>query len=125
LACAMDLFNTFLGLAGVEAPSDRAIDGVDMAPVLFGKGPSRRETMFFYKGDQLYALRKGVFKAHFVTDGANETDPPQKHDTPLLFQVQNDPGERFDLAARHPDVVADILAEVERHKKNLIPGKPQ
>jgi arylsulfatase A-like enzyme len=125
LACATDLFNTCLTLAGVTIPSDRQIDGVDMVPMLLGVAPSRRDTMFFYKGDQLYAVRKGTFKAHFVTASGYEEGVPQKHDPPLLFQVQSDPGEKFDVAAAHPDVLAEIRREVEKHRKELVPGKPQ
>src|SRR5207249_8329815 len=45
LACSMDLFNTCLNLAGAPVPTDRTMDGVDLAPILFNAGPSRRDTM--------------------------------------------------------------------------------
>jgi arylsulfatase A len=125
MACSMDLFNTALTLAGVSIPNDRLMDGVDMTPMLLGRGPSRRNLMFYYRTDQLYAVRKGPYKLHLVTAMGYSTEPPQGHSTPVLFQLENDPGERFDVAAEHPDVVADILHEVEAHRKDLVPGTPQ
>ena len=38
----MDWFPTILNLAGVELPTDRKIDGVDMHDVLFEQGPFPR-----------------------------------------------------------------------------------
>lgn len=125
LACSMDLFNTCLSLAGVKVPQHRPIDGVDMAPMLLGKGPGKRNLMFYYKRDELYAVRKGPYKIHLVTYSGYSPDPPVKHDPPLLFDLESDPGERFDVASEHPDVVADILREVERHQKVMVPGKQQ
>jgi arylsulfatase A-like enzyme len=125
LACSMDLFPTLLGLAGAPIPADRIIDGLDMAPMLFGKGISRREVMFYYRYNELYAVRKGPFKAHFITYTGYSPDAPQKHDPPLLFQLENDPGEKFDVAAEHPEVVADIQREVAKHQEKLVPVEPQ
>lgn len=125
LASSLDLFSTCLGLAGVEVPKDRINDGFDMAPMLFGQGHSQREMMFYYRTDQLYAVRKGTFKAHLVTYDGYSPDPPMKHETPVLYELNSDPGERFDVAAEHPEVITDLMREVEKHKQALVPGKPQ
>jgi arylsulfatase A len=118
LASAMDLFNTSLNLAGVGVPSDRIIDGVDMTPMLLGKGASKRDVMFYYQFDRLCAVRKGPFKAHVATYLA-------AFPKPLLFQLAHDPSEKFDAAAEHPKVLADLLREVEKHREKLVPGEPQ
>jgi hypothetical protein len=47
------------------------------------------------------------------------------HDPPLLFDLAKDPGERFDVATAHPDVIADLLAEVQKHKATVKPVKMQ
>ncbi len=125
LACTMDLFTTSLTLAGAEIPHDRVIDGVDFSPVLFGKGPSRREVFAFYRGTQLYAFRKGAFKAHFTTRSSYGPEAAEPHDPPLLFDLAHDPGERFNVAAEHPDVLAAIIAEVDRHRATVVPVKNQ
>jgi arylsulfatase A-like enzyme len=129
LACSMDLFNTCLTLAGVPTPTDRVMDGVDMAPILFGKGPGFRNTMFYYRGDELFAVRKGRFKAHFQTaPGYGTQEHPlkfEKHDPPLLFDLEADPSEKFNLAAEHPQRVAEIIQEADKHRASLVVGKPQ
>jgi arylsulfatase A len=121
LACSMDLFATCLNLAGAGLPPDRVIDGVDMTAMLLGKGHSQREVMFYYYRDQLYAVRKGPYKAHFITHTGYSKDAPEKHEPPMLFQLENDPGEKFDVAAEHPEVIAEIRAEVEKLQKSIVP----
>ena len=125
LASSMDLFNTSLSLAGVALPSDRVIDGVDMTPMLRGRGPSRRQLVFYYHRDQLCAVRKGPFKAHLTQPIGEAPETPLTHPPPFLFQIENDPSERFDVASQHPEILADLLREVEKHKQDLVPGKPQ
>jgi hypothetical protein len=36
-----------------------------------------------------------------------------------------DPANRLDVAAAHPDVIADITQEVERHLATIVPVKSQ
>ncbi len=125
LACSMDLFNTCLALAGVPLPADRIIDGVDMTPMLLGQGPSQRNHVIYYNGDEVYALRKGAYKAHFTTYSGYGEDTPERHDPPLLFHLPNDPGERFNVAADHSEIIADLRQELEKHRAGLVPGKRQ
>lgn len=124
LAGTMDLFPTFLKLANADIPKDRVIDGVDMSPILFGTGPGNRQTHFYYRGQRLMAVRKGPWKAHLITqDGYGKN--VENHDPPLLFQIEHDPSERFDVAKDHRDVVADLLAEIDRHKATVTPVESQ
>jgi arylsulfatase A-like enzyme len=121
LATTMDLFVTSLALAGAPVPDDRPIDGVDMSPLLFGTGPSRRDVHFFYRGEQLFAVRKGWWKAHYRSKSGYGDDPLVEHDPPALYHLGLDPSERFDVAAQHPEVLAEIAREVERHRAGLTP----
>jgi arylsulfatase A-like enzyme len=125
LACQLDLFPTCLALAGGALPRDRALDGFDLAPVLFESRPSPRQVFFYYRGTQLYAARKGPYKAHFITRAAYGKDEPQRHDPPLLFHLGHDPSEQFSMATNHLEVLADIAREVERHRANLTVAKSQ
>jgi arylsulfatase A len=129
LACSMDLFNTSLKLAGVAIPTDRAMDGVDMSPILFGDGKSLRDTMIYYRGDELFALRKGDFKMHLQTApgyaGNRVQEKFEKHETPLLFNLATDPGEKFDVASEHPEMIAELQKVVAEHQAKLANGKPQ
>jgi len=125
MASAMDLFVTAAKLAGASMPTDRVIDGIDLSAPLRGTGPSPRRLLFYYWDSELRAVRKGNFKAHFITSGAyGEGAARAEHNPPLLFNVAEDPGERFNIAAEHPDVVADLVKEAEAHRKTVEPRKP-
>src|SRR5262245_37784941 len=80
VASTMDLFVTAIKLAGGEVPTDRPIDGVDLTGLLTGKGKSPRDTMYFYRGTRLFAVRNGPWKAHFITQVAYGKDKQVDHD---------------------------------------------
>jgi arylsulfatase A-like enzyme len=124
LSGTMDLFVTGLTLAGVPVPSDRAIDGVDMAPILFGSGPSRRDAHFYYRGAQLFAVRQGWWKAHFKTRSGYGPDQAMTHEPPALYHLGRDPGEQVDVGKDHPDVIAELVKVAERHRATLAPVEP-
>jgi uncharacterized sulfatase len=125
MGSALDLIATAAALAGATLPADRPIDGADLGPVLRGTGPSPRNTLFYYWDSELRAVRKGKYKAHFITSGAyGDGELRTEHATPLLFDLAQDPGERFDIAAAHPDIVADLVKEADAHKRAVVPGKP-
>jgi arylsulfatase A len=121
LACNLDFFPTLLALSGGEKLRDRVIDGVDMAPLLFGKGQPQRDTFFYYRGGELYAARKGVLKAHFQTRSGYGRDPVEKHDPPLVFNLAHDPSEQFNVAQGYPEFVAEIRRVVEKHHGTVEP----
>jgi arylsulfatase A-like enzyme len=125
IGSAMDLFTTVIRLAGGEVPGDRPIDGVDLRSALTAGEPSPRQMNFYYWDNELRAVRKGNYKAHFITSGAyGEGEPRREHDPPLLFNLADDPGERHDIAPLHPDVVADLVREAQTHRQSVKPGPP-
>jgi arylsulfatase A-like enzyme len=125
IASSMDLFVTAARLAGAEPPSDRVIDGVDLSARLIGTGASPRRLNFYYWDNELRAIRKGDYKAHFITSGSyGEGDPRREHNPPLLFNLAQDPGERRDIASAHPEIVADLLREADVHRRTMVAGRP-
>src|SRR5262245_2150173 len=125
LGCNMDLFTTAVKLAGGKVPADRPVDGLDLTPVLTGKGKSPRDTMFYYRGTKLFAVRHGPWKAHFITQPAYGPGKPVEHDPPQLYHLGRDPGEKTDVAKDQPEVLATIKKVVAAHRKGLKPGEPQ
>ncbi len=120
LGSAMDLFATMVGLAGGAVPADRVLDSLDLAPVLLGTGPSPRDELSYYRDGELFAYRVGMWKAHFLTEGAYGEGPPRTaHDPPLLYDLGDDPGETVDVAAANPEVVARIRARAEEDRRGL------
>lgn len=120
IASTMDLFTTFARMGGAKVPTDRPIDGLDLTGLLKGTGPSPRQSMLYYRGQQLYAARLGDFKAHFLTRPAYGSAKAEKYDKPILYNLAHDPSERFDVAATNPDVLKQIQKLVEDHKRDLV-----
>ncbi len=121
----MDLYTTSLKLAGADVPTDRIVDGVDIRPVLFGTGSSPRKILCYYRGTKLMAIRKGAYKAHFITKNAYGRDPFKKHDPPMLFNLEHDPSEKYNIAKDHPKIVKEILADAAEHQKSVKPVPSQ
>jgi arylsulfatase A-like enzyme len=111
----MDLTATILAVAGARAPRGRALDGHDLLPVLRRERPPRTRPLCWriVRPDRpQWAVRKGRWK--YLWDGGFE----------LLFDLDTDPGERRDLGARHPEVVADLRAELDRWEADLARSRP-
>ena len=125
IASAMDLFTTSAVIAGTRLPVGRVVDGMDLSPALRGTGPSPRTILHYYWDNELRAIRKGKYKAHFITsDAYGDGEPRTEHNPPLLFDLTVDAGERHDIAALHPDVVADLVREANAHRHAMVAGRP-
>ena len=123
LGSGLDLLATAAALAGAEVPHDRVLDSFDLTAPLKGAGRSPRTQVFYYWDSELRAVRVDQYKLHFITSGAyGEGEPRTVHAAPLLFDLAQDPGERFDVAADHPDVVARLTAVAEAHRNTVEPA---
>ena len=116
LACTMDLFPTLVKLAGGAPPSDRPFDGVDIAALLRGEGPSPRQDLYYWSHNwesepQLLAVRDGRWKLHFedLYEWPQETFQPTE-----LYDLHADPAERFDLAKQHPEIVERLTRKARK-----------
>jgi arylsulfatase A-like enzyme len=99
VAMTMDLTASILAAAGARPPADYRPDGVDILPILRGKAPLLERSLFWRwdrPNRQQRAVRFGQWK--LLIDGTQL----------LLFDLSVDPGERTDLAARRPDLVARL-----------------
>lgn len=94
---------TALELAGVPRPADLPPDGISFAPTLLGDAARQRAHEFLYweiliKDQARQAVREGNWKA--VRYGL---DAPVQ-----LYDILADPGEKQDLASRHPEILARL-----------------
>lgn len=125
MGATLDLLPTVAALTGAALPTDRTLDGVDLSGVLRA-GPtdsraSPRSELFYYRGSTLYAVRAGSFKAHLVTRSEYGGETPVAHDPWLLYNVDHDPSERHDVAARHPEILTRMRAVVAAHRGAMQP----
>jgi arylsulfatase len=114
-ASTLDVLPTIFHLAGEPLPTDRTIDGRDVSPLLAPKVFSGTvpEFTFFYTGaaNGVTGVRKGAWKLHtriYTQIGDNYGYNNVSFNNPLLFQVEHDFGERFNLAAEEPEKVKEL-----------------
>ena len=139
LGTTMDLLPTFCSLSDIKLPDDRVYDGYDISPVLKGSGKDPRDVVFYYRGQKVYAIRKGDYKVHFITqlEYGNRTShfytnpeivikkTPTVQDPPLLFNVSVDPSEKLNIAAKHPEIIEEFRKIKEEHEKSVVPVENQ
>ena len=118
----IDFMPTFANLAGFQVPCDRLIHGIDQTDMLLGKTDKGRESFYFENagirmGKWKYILPKAKFYSY-----AREDDRPEVDE---LYNLDDDIGERNNLAKKHPDIVKNLQAELEKlraQKSKLAPG---
>ena len=104
----MDLFTTFAAAAGAAVPSDRAIDGKDLLPLLRGDpgAKSPHDAYFSYGGARLAGVRQGKWKLSL------EPNAP-----PRLYDLDKDIRERHDVSDSYPAVMKELLALAEQGRR--------
>jgi arylsulfatase len=81
--------------------------------------------MAYYRMGELFAFRQGTYKVHFSTQGRYGLPPERTdYDPPLLFNLSVDLGERYDIAADRPDVLAAVIAAAEEHRAQMTVAEP-
>jgi arylsulfatase len=108
---------TVFQLAGEPLPSDRTLDGRNIGSLLAPKLGTKAVPAFhlLYPGanNQPLALREGPWKLvtgiqqQYRDDGGFKASLQK----PLLFQLEQDLGERIDRGAEHPDIVDTMKKE--------------
>ena len=112
MATGMDLMPTLASIAGVDAPSDRIIDGHDITPLLTGEAGSTSpwEEFFYYKQRDLEAVRAGKWKLHVRKNGENINE---------LYDLDADAGETKNLHSSHPEIVEQLNQRIEASRRDI------
>lgn len=139
LASTLDLLPTIAALTNAKLPAVH-LDGYDLTDLLFQgpKGNSKRNTMFYYpispsKAHGVFAVRHGKYKAHFFTEGAQQSektaDPAchrnatlTSHDPPLLFDLEADPSENYNLLIDGTKKYISLLQQIKLEKAKFEDG---
>jgi arylsulfatase A-like enzyme len=122
ITCTMDLLPTFAALAGAKVPADRIIDGKGIWPLLSGKNGAKtpHEVFYYYQMDQLQAVRSGKWKLHVaMKDKQRNWGGPVGPSPVKLFDLENDIGEKKNIAGEHPDVVRRLNALADKAREDL------
>ena len=127
---SMDLLPLFCHLAGVEQPSDRTIDGKNIMDLLGGKSnKSPHENFYYYNGLSLQAVRNQTWKLHlprtiadqpyWAKKGASARKPYLSLAQPMLFNLEDDIGEKKNVISQHPEVVTDLMEAADRIRSEI------
>ncbi len=119
LATTMDLYVTALSLAGAKVPDDRTMDGIDITEVLIQQESSNRNEVFYYKGPELFAIRKGDWKMHYKTLNPYIGESAVSHDPPLLYNLAIDPSEKKNLSEKHPEIITELDRTARLHIEGI------
>jgi arylsulfatase A len=130
LAATIDILPTMARLIGVELPTDRKIDGLDIWPLVSGQPGAKtpHEAYYYYWGRELQAVRGGAWKLHFPhkyfhlqRPGADGQPGEYKNEeiSLALFNLNDDLGETTNVAAEHPDVVRRLEALADQARSDL------
>jgi arylsulfatase A-like enzyme len=126
IAAHIDLAPTILEICGVQPPADSNFDGRTIWPLLTRQEVAWPERTLFtqgHRGDEpvLYhnfAARAQKWKLVSATGFGSErlpTDGPRFE----LFDMERDPYEMKNVAAEHPDVMAELKSEYEKWFKDV------
>jgi len=117
----MDIFPTFVKLAGATLPADRVVDGRDVFPMVArgAAGPHADSPIFWANGGQR-AVRRGKWKL-LLNPNLDPDEPPA--DKIFLADLEKDPGERTNLADKNPDLVKELTVLIGTWEKSIEPKK--
>lgn len=116
---SMDLFPTFMEIAGLRDGAKTALDGLSLVPILRNSGEVKRDELFWHyphyqhyqKGGTIpySAIHKGDFKLiEFLADMRVE-----------LYNLKDDVGEQHDLASQMPDKVEELRKRLHAWREEV------
>ena len=115
LSITLDVMPTILSVAGIEPDANKAMDGVDLSPVLFENKGLEERTLFWASlsnhGSRSEAMRDGFWK--LVVQHPKAKPGTFENEQVELFDLSIDEGETNNLAAEHPDRAAEMLQRIK------------
>ncbi len=109
----VDIMPTLLALAGGVGSPDHPMDGKNIWPTLADGKPSPHDDILINVEAFRGAVRKGNWKLIRIALLPGKTE---------LFDLANDPGETTNVAAQHPDVMADLDARLLVYARQQVPS---
>jgi arylsulfatase A len=120
VCCTIDILPTLSRVCEV-APPKAVLDGMDIWPLLSGKSSQVDRDILYFDNVNLQCIRRGRFKLHIARYNTQLYGPQPnigRVNLPLkpseLYDLEADPEESYDVAAKYPEVVADLKARIER-----------
>jgi arylsulfatase A-like enzyme len=102
---AVDLYPTFVGLAGGRTDKAKLLDGVDIWATISQGKPSPRTEVIYNLEPSVAAVRQGDWKLVWHASLPASTE---------LYNLAEDPDEKADVAAMHPEEAAALQKRLDK-----------
>ncbi|MEO3870262.1 arylsulfatase [Nonomuraea sp. B12E4] len=103
-----DLLPTLADLADVPVPAN--LDGLSFRRALTGGDAPEHDHLVWNRPHKAQAIRRGRWKGVRYSPHISGAGPDGRVE---LYDLDDDPGERKDLAASHPDLAAELMATLD------------
>lgn len=129
----IDLFATTADMLGTELFDNAAEDSCSLLPLLEGKDEPVRTSDIYHSIDGYFAVRQGDWKLELCAGSGGWGAPreakavAQQLPSVQLYNIANDPRERYNLEAQYPEVVERLTRLLEKSiaEGRTTPGRPQ
>jgi arylsulfatase A-like enzyme len=107
---SLDIFSTAAAVAGARLPTDRPIDGVDLMPLLTGKGSPQPHDKLYWRtgGGNAFAVREGNWKLVKI---GNRTE---------LFDLEADVAESKNAVSEKPEILNRLEASRQTWNRQMV-----
>ena len=118
--CLLDFMATCADILGVKLPDNAAEDSVSFLPALKGQtNKPVRDTIVHHSITGAFSIREGNWKLCLAPGSAGWSEPrpgQEPKDAPRiqLFDLGDDIGEKNNVQAQHPDIVAKLTKILEK-----------
>lgn len=133
--CLTDLLATVAQITSFSLPDQAGEDSYDLLPLFLNPADSTpiREATVHHSIDGCFSLRQGDWKICFCPGSGGWSFPTPaeaaSQDLPAvqLFHLQTDPGENYNIAEMHPDVVQNLSTLMQKYidEGRSTPGEKQ
>ena len=123
LASTLDLYPTLIAMTGNEISNQEELDGLNIKNTFVNNEPVRHD-IHYYRQDTLIGIRHKEWKM-YIKDPNPWNDDLTEKDIPVLYNIEHDPSEKYNLTSKHSDVVDRIVTLSKEHiqKVTKIPSK--
>lgn len=120
LVMNIDLLPTIAAWTSATAPT-AALDGMDISALLSGRARVAHDALILFDNENVAGIRTARWKYVVRTYYRTVDIPLDAYDYPLLFDLEADPGETYNVAMRFPEIAAEMAARVEAARTQFNP----
>ena len=116
-----DLLATFSALNHIQLNDDQPEDSINILPLLLGEPVTEtmRNDLIHHSGAGFFSIREGPWKCIFDTKGHGWfSSPPVPGSPGQLYNIKDDPFERYDMWDERPDITTRLAELLRLHQGN-------